>query len=446
MILIQSSNNYLINWTKAPTAIKEEESKNNSNNSWLRAFISFAGSLAINIALSFVTAGASLVLEPLIQIAWDSFVDYVIFKDEFDAVNFGINALVNSMPLISAGAKKLYQSSKNGLRALSKSGVKTLSQADELADLAKQVEKIGLKKGANYKSLKISKDLIKSLDNKAYQSYRAIKLLNYSNKLRKINKEIQRTRKVISAFSSPSYLVKKIFDKTINPYKKQITKIINTKYDDLINKIMPKLKKNFELKQLHKIQKKTFIPLNSKWISGVQFINSTNPTLQNFKIYFKDKVHKKPVTVLNKDFLRSYGITTAISPGAYYLNNFAWGWQAGKILRMRKQDIKAYQRFSSDFYRTFNQFLFSYKSFYSLATLKKNWNFENIGKQFKQGFYQSVFNWNSIKPVGYISKIIRSTQANKPMNLLKSYLPKKTANTIVTKTVKYKKLKGASKW
>lgn len=443
MLIIQKSNNYLINWTTAPINIKEK-TKEQSSNSWLRAFISFAGSLAINFGLSFVTAGVSLILEPLIQIAWDSFLDYVVYREEFNGVDFAINALINSIPLISAGAKKLYQSSKNGVRALTKNAVvKSLNYSDELADIAKQIERFGTKGSkASYKNLNVSDLLLDSLKTKkAYDTTRAIKLLSYSSKLRLINKEIQRTRKIISAVSSPSYLVKKFFDKTIQPYKKQITNLVNTKYDELVKKLLPKIKKPFELKQLAKIEKRTFIPLNSHWIQGIQFMSSVSPTLQNFKIYFKEKVHKKPITVMNKDFIKSYGIVNAISPGQYYLNNFAWGWDIGKLLRFNSSEVKSFQKASSELYRAFNNFIFSYKSFYSLTQLQKNWSLENISKQIKQGTYQALFNWNSIKPVKFIGQTIRAATSIKPMNLLKKFVPRKAIRKAVSVGTKYTKLK-----
>lgn len=448
MLLIQKSNNFLINWTTAPITIKEEKKDNNSN-SWLRAFVSFAGSLAISIGFSFVTAGISLILEPLIQIAWDSFLDYVVYGEQFNAVDFSINALVNSIPLISAGAKKLYQSSKNGIRTLTRNSVvKSLHSSKHLKEIAKDVERLGTKAVKNtykdsYKTIKVNDLLLDTLKSKkAYDYSRAFKLLSYSRKLRLINREIQRTRKVISAVSSPSYLVKKLFDKTVQPYKKQITKIINTKYEEMLKKALPKIKKPFELKQLAKIEKKTFIPLNSHWVQGIQFMSSVSPTLQNFKIYFKEKVHKKPITVMNKDFLKSYGIVNSYSPGRYYLNNFAWGWEIGKLLRYHSAEVKGFQKFSSDLNRAFNNFIFSYKSFYSLTQIQKNWSVENITKQLKQGAFQALFNWNGIKPVKFIGQTARALTEIKPMNLLKKYVPRKAVRRAISSTTKYVKLKG----
>ncbi|MGC7178991.1 hypothetical protein ACP0CE_03300, partial [Metamycoplasma hominis] len=90
------------------------------------------------------------------------------------------------------------------------------------------------------------------------------------------------------------------------------------------------------------------IPLPSKWLRSISFFAGHNPwdfARTSAIVYFKPKPtnNKAPVFLFQKNTNLLAGFLGCESPGKYYLDNFAWGWSIGKIIRKYSKFMSFYR-------------------------------------------------------------------------------------------------------
>nr|QWT28847.1 hypothetical protein [Mycoplasma anserisalpingitidis] len=432
-------------FTRSAKEIVEEK---RNNNSWWRWLFSFIGSTAISIGFSFFTGGLSLLLEPIVQLGFDLITDYVIFQDEFNALDFSITLITNSIPFLTRISK--YNALKQ--RNLFKNGIRSYQKFNSIKksglDITNELEKFGTKNfNMNYKNLLLNDELKaitrESAKYTAFKSIQVLKTKDFIKKIDYLRKASLNVRKAISAISDPTYSIRKFLDKLVNPTKNKIIKKINKNIDSIVDEIKKKIKLSKEVKILKNINSKAYIPLNSKWIEGVKFYKSTNPLLQNMKVFFNKEVNKKTITLLNKDFNKTISFINSSSPGKFYLDNFAWGWTVGKFIRMYS-DINSISKWNK-IHSLFNNTIFAFRTFTGVLKIKENWDIRRIFNKAFDAAKETLTGWTSIRGFKTVSTVAKSLILPKSQNYYKKLISTKTAHKTVSNTTRYIKLKEFNK-
>lgn len=157
------------------------------------------------------------------------------------------------------------------------------------------------------------------------------------NKIDNINSKIRKTTNIMKLID-PDYAVAKFVDFLTKPVKNKINKSLTRYFKKINTKFFKKTSKSI---------KRILIPLNhtkAPWIKGVKLIPVRN-TINYFNvlIVFSPRLtnKKESIYIYNQKWTDIKKFLDAPSAGQYYINNIAWGWEIGKLIRNNQAGLKA---------------------------------------------------------------------------------------------------------
>ncbi len=289
-------------------------------------------------------------------------------------------------------------------------------------------------------SLDDLKDL-KQFTTKGFSHWHENYKLKYK-KIEKFNTYLRKAQKGLSYISDPNLASKTLFSWIVKKTPiYDVIKNVNKKLKFFKKKIYSKFFKNQE-----KRLKKLIIPLNhtkAPWILGVKLFN-VRGTMNYFhmSIYFDKKItnNKAPVILYNKSWRVVYAFLTTPSAGKYYIDNFSFGWQLGKILKNGKLIVNSFKLapFLSQYYQTF---------YLSMNLIRKTTNIVDavLTGDIVQKWKESFNLQNTISNITFgvsehlkvggttVRAIVKSIQYQKPIYLSK-HLKNRTRQFITKKT------------
>ncbi len=261
-------------------------------------------------------------------------------------------------------------------------------------------------------------------------------------KLEKFNSHLRKAQKIISHISDPNMSQKTLFKYALKwtGVDKYIQKV-NKKLNLIKKRIYTKFFKN-QSKRLNKF----IIPLNhtkAPWIKGVKLfpvrgtMNYYHMTIIFDRLITKNK---PPVILYNKNWKVVYSFLTTPSSGKYYIDNFSWGWDLGKILRkggVITNTIKI-APFLSQYYQTFYLTLNLIRKTTNLVDnivngdlvqkWKESWTLNNIVSNLTFAASENLKIGGTT-----IRAVVKSIQQNKPIYVAK-HLKNRTRQFVTKKT------------
>lgn len=390
---------------------------------WWRFLIQTALSVGIGVISNLFAPGVGVIFEAGAEIISDLLFDLIENNGKFDLLNFGLSTALNLLPFANKGIKLFSKRAKNKFYGLAENiADKNSNLKKALKQNANDVFEIGTNKQRRYFSKaatipefeKVGKFLTSErgfhiaengLDFDAIYKTKEFKhtktTADLENKIIKaklenVRKKIFISRQIVSSITSPFYLGKKLSDLATRKAKRNFNKKIN----NYIQKVLePKIQKKFKfLNNFFENTDKAWLPLNSSWIRAIRIIKNNekwNFHTASFVIKFNPATtnNKKALYIANKNVDVILGFLTAESPGAYYIDNFAWGWEIGKLLRERhlffvSSKIPLFQS-------ALNTIIWTSKTFTEIIkSLKKEeweWNQPDFFNNFSKGVLDNLF-------------------------------------------------------
>lgn len=369
--------------------------------------------LAVDTIASFTLQGINLIL-PGVGTALD--LSYQISSDviynlwyndgNFDFKEFSLDTLINFIPIVSSGLSTASKTIKAN-KILSIAGeVQNETLANEFKILSKRIAELGTKNSrlsyktltkdlsllSNKKFYKVLSKLEKTEFEKIFKSFAKSEkeFAKFETTMRVLQKGASITNKTMAIISDPAYAVKKALDYLTNPIKRKINTHIRKAWKEIAPVIT-------------KIDKKA-IPLNSSVISSIRIFNmpfDKSGGLLSAVLYFrKDATRtknnprgKKPIWLTNKDTTKILNFLTTDSPMRHYLNNFAWGWDVGKLLRVTKSRVFIGSKLPL-FASLLNYIAWSYKTIKNITNInnkiENNYKVDKFVKRAKDHAINSV--------------------------------------------------------
>ncbi|WP_029608914.1 hypothetical protein [Mycoplasma simbae] len=392
------------------TSITSLQLKNNAsatnNNSYLWAIVRTGVSIvlsAVSEAANAVIPGIGLALDFALQTVADVVFNIIQNNGNIDYKELGISTLFNAIPFITKGIRHFANSVKynrfysvadniSDNTSISKIFKKNAIELNKFGSVYNQVDET-VYDLANWKNLNIrslfnkqnrasTKELINNLKMKN-SSLQSELIFNKSKKILDVaQKTVYYARTSLTLLMSPRYAARKLTELAL---KKPFAKISKT-WNSFIDKAIPK--------KIIKATNKTFedsikgIPIESSWLKELKIYKSYNPwniggvnALITFKPLATNK--KAPVFLFQKNIKEVMQLLQVESPGRYYLNRFAWGWDVGYILRnksafLAKSKLPLYATFISNMFYTIKSIEYIAKSLNNSNNWSKNWNANEI--------------------------------------------------------------------
>ncbi|WP_330463189.1 hypothetical protein [Metamycoplasma gateae] len=317
---------------------------------FFRHFLDFLGDVVISIiekVINFATLGIKIVGD-LVEIALGAIKDIfinVIFGEKIDWKQIGINTLwrLGTTGYVYAGrkfvkfVKNLSPKASNVLNWFRKTGKSVWNLVKNPSNIPRYV----LNKTVYFFTKKMNKSQIfKKLDLK---------------KIKKVIRGIIRHSIGLSVFIKGMINSKNKTDfvirRGINFLKFGQKRIIKKLFQRNARKNILSLAKNNNqsVKAYEKVLKKadlTWIPFkDSNWIDGVKiastsWIENENDSKISFYTFFNSEVKKPPLLFIDRPIDEFNSFITAASKGKFYLDNFAWGWEIGKAIKLQEKEQK----------------------------------------------------------------------------------------------------------
>ncbi|WP_412031264.1 hypothetical protein [Metamycoplasma buccale] len=345
------------NYVEIANKTKESTLSTLANCKWFR-FLRVFLQLLINVLIAITTSlintaipGTGLFLDFFLSQGTDLLFNF-IFNGKIDWKEYGITSLFNSIPFITKGFKyiKNFRSNNKILSLADNIRLRNSEFKKSLLTSAKDLNKFGSKTTLenkllvpNYRFFETHNakllDTLKTASDfqttyaKSLASYR-----NFEQGFKFFRKSFSRTRNIVSLFSSPRYAGKKLIDIILKKPKQLLTKKWNAW-------VTPKVKEIFRIGKKTLDESLKDISLNSSWLDSVKIYQSNNPwdlKVVNALVRFQPNKtnNKEPVLLWQKNINNITNLILANSPGKYYLDNFAWGWEIGKIIRLQSAFFK----------------------------------------------------------------------------------------------------------
>ncbi|BAQ54595.1 hypothetical protein [Mycoplasmopsis arginini] len=317
---------------------------------FFRHFLDFLGDVVISIiekVVNFATLGIKIVGD-LVEIALGAIKDIfinVIFGEKIDWKQIGINTLwrLGTTGYVYAGrkfvkfVKNLSPKASNVLNWFRKTGKSVWNLVKNPSNIPRYV----LNKTVYFFTKKMNKSpIFKKLDLK---------------KIRKVIRGIIRHSIGLSVFIKGMINSKNKTDfvirRGINFLKFGQKRIIKKLFQRNARKNILSLAKNNNqsVKAYERVLKKTdltWIPFkDSNWIDGVKiastsWIENENDSKISFYTFFNSEVKKPALLFIDRPIDEFNGFITAASKGKFYLDNFAWGWEIGKAIKLQEKEQK----------------------------------------------------------------------------------------------------------
>ncbi len=259
------------------------------------------------------------------------------------------------------------------------------------------------------------------------------------SKVRRLEISIRQANKVVSFIADPNYAQKTLF--------KWVSKVSG--FDKVINKATKKVK--LFKKRIHSkfFKQKTklkniLIPLNhiaDPWIAGIHL----QPAAANAIHYYHVTIifdralshNKRPVILYNKRWRSIYKFITAPSAGQYYINNIAYGWSIGRMLRNNVEVLMAFKFSTHNFASQYGQIAYSSARLLMKTAeiidelvngtyaqkIKQAWNPANVGMN---AYTQTI---GKLPGAQFGNKIVRTIQSGK-ITYTSKYVKKKVKKQI----------------
>ncbi|MDC8919692.1 hypothetical protein [Metamycoplasma hyosynoviae] len=429
---------------------------------WVRLILQTISSILISIATEAINAiipGLGTALDFAFNTLIDLAFNLIENDGKIDWIDFAINTGFNAAGAVVKGFKQF--------KAL-RSHNMMLSLADNISDTnkafkkqfqqsAKQLAKFGAEDLdnamiANYKTFKkTSTNLLNTLE----KTQRDFSLINQNDifketaiasktaynstkkVLTKTTNALVKARAFITLLSSPRYAAKKAIDLVLKKPRNKLVKTFNKFISDKVKKVILRGKRTFD----DAIKR---IPLNSQWIESIGIYKGHSPwdlTKISAVIRFRPLAtkSKKPILLWQKDSKLISNFLTTASPGKYYLDNFAWGWDVGKILRKYSSFIALSKiPLLSNLIGTLAH---SYKTTIGISrSIKKDkwlWNqsWEDIKKDFVEGLRDGATKGWKFKYIQPATSFIRSAIEKQPTYAIRGM------QVLTRKSIYYNKLK-----
>ncbi|MDI3350476.1 hypothetical protein [Mycoplasmopsis arginini] len=317
---------------------------------FFRHFLDFLGDVVISIiekVVNFATLGIKIVGD-LVEIALGAIKDIfinVIFGEKIDWKQIGINTLwrLGTTGYVYAGRKfvkfikNLSPKASNVLNWFRKTGKSVWNLVKNPSNIPRYL----LNKTVYFFTKKMNKSpIFKKLDLK---------------KIRKVIRGIIRHSIGLSVFIKGMINSKNKTDfairRGINFLKFGQKRIIKKLFQRNARKNILSLARNNNqsVKSYERVLKKadlTWIPFkDSNWIDGVKiastsWIENENDSKISFYTFFNSEVKKPPLLFIDRPIDEFNGFITAASKGKFYLDNFAWGWEIGKAIKLQEKEQK----------------------------------------------------------------------------------------------------------
>ena len=379
---------------------------------WIRFFIQLLTNIAIAIITNIFTPGVGLVLDFVLSTATDLIFD-LIFDGKIDWKKFAVSTAFNAIPFVSKGFRLIAKTrAKNGIYSLAANA--NTSIKSELKTGAAKLSKFGTSVddtiNPNFRVFEETNESL--LEN--MKKLDSFKLTKNASKVvyEKANKTFVRFKKIFHHFrvgaqllASPRYAGKKAIEFTLKKPYAYINKTWNKWITKKLGKVVVKAKEAFKKTARH-------IPINSSWLDSLTIVKSYNPwdiKVVNAIVYFKpiETHYKEPVYLWSKKIDKVLKLLTSDSPGRYYLDNFAWGWKIGKILRQKAAFIAMSKiPLYGSLIGTINYGISTIQTISkSINNFSKNGWGSNWWSEFKQGIKE--YSIKGLKPK-YISPLVQT--------------------------------------
>ena len=400
---------------KAQTTQKKPTVARTSFLRWIRFFIQLLTNIAIAIITNIFTPGVGLALDFVLSIATDLIFD-LIFDGKIDWKKFAISTAFNAIPFVSKGFRLIAKTrAKNGIYSLAANA--NTSIKSELKTGAAKLSKFGTSiDDAINPNFRVFEETNEGLleNMKKLDSFKLTKDMSKTI-YKKTNKTFVKFKKIFNWFRtgtqllvSPRYAGKKAIELALKKPYAYINRTWNKWITKKVGKVVTKTKEAFRNTTKH-------IPINSSWLDSLTILKNYNPwdiKIVNAIVYFKSNEtnNKEPVFLYHKKIDKVLKLLTSDSPGRYYLNNFAWGWKIGKILRQKSKflitlKIPLFGSLISVVGYTMNALKVITKSLSNF--LKNSWG-SNWWNEFKQGVKE--YSIKGLKPK-YISPLVQFTRS-----------------------------------
>lgn len=433
----------------------------------LRFFLEAAIGILIEIAASaidLIAPGFGVLASFGLNTINDIIFNYLFNGFEFNWEEFGVSFAFNAINTTARYVKLLHKTKKfNKLASLSDNynpPLNSWTDGNEIAKAKKFFESTNhlrveeIPNGENLAKWKLfRKNFVQNGKGMSFWNKRYLKngLINEKlwkqtseqskalySKVRANTQKFQKTfiklRMLTSIALSPRYAAKKLTDIAIKKPKSLILK----KWDNFYKKYMGKIFKNFNEDHIKENLKDVHI--NSTWLKSVKFLQGNNPwdsfvthAILSFNPHTTNK--KKPVVLFNKNQKMIWEMIVSNSPGRYYLDNFAWGWDIGKLLSNSSNFIT---KSTIPLYTTFlTTWMHSFKTVNAIIkTIEKDkWEYANksVLSEIKEGAKENILKGWNFKGLTPLTSIIRSSVVSNSSFVIKSsqrlYSKTKTYNT-----------------
>lgn len=467
---------------------RENELKlNNKKNKlpwWARMLID----LGVQIILDIFTAGVGAAATKFIDILVTSIVDTTIDMSEDDSISDTLTDVAfDLIPLVQ----------KSVLRSFKYFGSETAKVLRNIRLLKTASKKYVSRKIERTISKKLSRDLIKlgsgevifndsKLDKKIVRrAYRSIEekytdLLEkkakikfvekfsesktkyelYKSKIGLFNQNLKVANKIIGYVNNPLYTIKELTKNITGKYWTKSTEYLSKKLGfkqiekwnfRSINKFISdkynNLKKRIQKLFGKKVKKdRMSIPVYSKWIEYIKIYNSEFGTnLFNVLVVFKPEEtnNKKPVLLFAKQLNKIQAFLISQSKGKFYIDNFSYGWEVGRLFRKAKAGGFGTQSLIPLVGSMFPKLLTTYSSVSRLMkTIKNagsmfsNWNNETLTTKNIKNYVASGF-LSNLKGRSALIKNFTNAAINKDGK----YFVRSAVNNIKRSIKKHKKHK-----
>ena len=400
---------------KAQTTPKKPAVARTSFLRWIRFFIQLLTNIAVAIITNIFTPGVGLVLDFVLSTATDLIFD-LIFDGKIDWKKFAVSTAFNAIPFVSKGFRLITKTrAKNGIYSLAANANTSIKA--ELKTGAAKLSKFGTSVddavNPNFRVFEEANEgLLENM--KKLDSFKLTKDMSETI-YEKTNKTFVRFKKIFHHFrvgaqflASPRYAGKKVIEFILKKPYAYINKTWNKWITKKVGKVVKKAKEAFRNTAKH-------IPINSSWLDSLTILKNYNPwdiKIVNAIVYFKphETNNKEPVFLYHKRIDNVLKLLTSDSPGRYYLNNFAWGWKIGRILRQKSAFIAMSKiPLYGSLIGTINYGMSTIRTIQkSLSDFYKNGWSNNWWNEFKQGIKE--YSLKGLKPK-YISPLVQTTRS-----------------------------------
>lgn len=418
---------------------------------WFK-WIRWALELTAGVGIGILTGGAGfagVVADFALSSAADLAFNAAFNGGEVDWKDFGISTAFNSVAFIGqsvkayknyAKANKLISlannvsSSEKSLSNILKNdslSMKIFNSTDEILDANGKII-------SHYKIFDQSHELIeKALKETTENSFKKTLAISEREYL-KVNKSIKSFKKffvgarsVVSLLTSPRYAGKKVIDLILRKPKQLLTKTWNKFITAKSQAVLKKIGR----KSFNELIKN--IPINSSWLQSIKIYKAYNPwdiKTCNALLRFnpattssrKNPKGKEPVLLISKNVSDIMKLINAPSPGRFYLDNFAYGWEIGKILRHNKEFIVSSK--IPLFASLATTLAYTYKTIYYLQKNAKedkwiwNSNWNDLTSEFFSGVKDNALKGWNFKYLKPITSLAHSTLTHSGAYVLRSGL------------------------